>query len=88
MAWLAENWLLVLLLGGMVAMHMFGHGHGGHGGHKKGGHNHGPTDARHDAQDDTPDTQTEPEPERETETEPETETETETETAAKDARFS
>lgn len=37
MQWLAENWLLVLLGGGMVAMHLFGHGHGGHGGGKGGG---------------------------------------------------
>lgn len=34
MNWLAENWIWVLLGGGMVAMHLFGHrGHGGHGGH-------------------------------------------------------
>ncbi len=35
MNWLAENWILVLLGGGMVAMHLFGHGHGGKSG--KGG---------------------------------------------------
>lgn len=30
MEWLSENWVLVLLFGGMAAMHLFGHGHGGH----------------------------------------------------------
>lgn len=34
MQWLLDNWILVLLGGGMVAMHLFGHGHGGHGGKK------------------------------------------------------
>jgi YHS domain-containing protein len=34
MEWLAENWILILLGGTMVAMHLFGHGHGS--GHKKG----------------------------------------------------
>jgi len=29
MAWLSENWVWILLIGGMVAMHLFGHG--GHG---------------------------------------------------------
>lgn len=39
MQWLVDNWILVLLGGGMIAMHLFGHGrHGGHGGGKaKGG---------------------------------------------------
>lgn len=38
MEWLVENWVIVLLLGGMAAMHLFGHSHGhGHGGHKHGG---------------------------------------------------
>lgn len=36
MSWLAENWIWVLLGGGMVAMHLFGHG--GHGGGCGGGH--------------------------------------------------
>ena len=36
MQWIIDNWLTVVLIGGMFAMHMFGHGHGGHGGH--GGH--------------------------------------------------
>ena len=37
MEWLLDNWVLVLFGGGMIAMHMFGHGghgkNGGHGGH-------------------------------------------------------
>lgn len=33
MQWILDNWILVLFGGGMIAMHMFGHGHGGHGGH-------------------------------------------------------
>ncbi|WP_422022350.1 DUF2933 domain-containing protein [Pyruvatibacter mobilis] len=33
MAWLAENWVWVLIGIAFVAMHLFGHGgHGGHGG--------------------------------------------------------
>jgi len=28
MQWVIENWFLVLLIGGMAAMHLFGHGHG------------------------------------------------------------
>lgn len=34
MQWIVDNWLILLLVGGMLAMHMFGHGHGrgGHGG--------------------------------------------------------
>jgi len=31
MQWVTENWLILLLGGGMIAMHLFGHGHGGHG---------------------------------------------------------
>lgn len=38
MQWILDNWLLLLLGGGMVAMHLFGHGHGGHG---HGGHGRG-----------------------------------------------
>ena len=39
MQWLLDNWIWVLLGGGMVAMHMFGHGKhgGGHGGGQGGG---------------------------------------------------
>ena len=57
MQWLAENWLLVLLGGGMVAMHLFGHGHGhghghgGHGGGKGGGGGHGGCGAKKSADD-------------------------------------
>lgn len=31
MQWITENWLTLLLVGGMLAMHLFGHGHGSHG---------------------------------------------------------
>lgn len=31
MEWLSENWLLVLFGGGMIAMHLGGHRHGGSG---------------------------------------------------------
>lgn len=31
MQWLAENWFWVLLIAGFLGMHLFGHGHGGHG---------------------------------------------------------
>jgi hypothetical protein len=36
MQWVAENWIVLLLVGGMIAMHLFGHGHGhaGRGKHK------------------------------------------------------
>ncbi len=34
MEWVLDNWFLLLFGGGMIAMHLFGHGgHGGHGGH-------------------------------------------------------
>jgi len=38
MEWLSQNWVWLLFIGAMVAMHLFGHG--GHGGHGKtsGGH--------------------------------------------------
>ena len=36
MEWLTQNWTWLLLIGAMVAMHLFGHrGHGGHGAHGK-----------------------------------------------------
>ena len=43
MEWFSENWVWLLFFGGMVAMHLFGHGgHGGHGGHAgHGGHGGG-----------------------------------------------
>ena len=34
MQWLAENWIFLLIVVGMVAMHAFGHG--GHGGRRDG----------------------------------------------------
>ena len=37
MEWVLDNWFLLLFGGGMIAMHMFGHGHGGHGGGGGGG---------------------------------------------------
>lgn len=38
MQWVLDNWFILLLVVGMVAMHLFGHGHGGHG---RGSHRHG-----------------------------------------------
>ncbi len=36
MEWLSENWVFLLIVVGMVAMHLFGHGgHGGHGGGRR-----------------------------------------------------
>ena len=36
MEWLQSNWLWILFVVGVFAMHMFGHGgHGGHGGHRR-----------------------------------------------------
>jgi hypothetical protein len=36
MEWLSENWVFLLVVVGMVAMHLFGHGgHGGHGGQRR-----------------------------------------------------
>jgi hypothetical protein len=47
MQWVVDNWLLVVLFGGMGAMHLFGHGgHGGHGKRGKRGKHDG-----HDGQD-------------------------------------
>lgn len=47
MEWLSENWVFLLVVFAMVAMHLFGHGgHGGHGGAggddetRGGGHRH------------------------------------------------
>ena len=34
MQWIIENWLLLLVGGGFVALHLFGHGHGHKRGHK------------------------------------------------------
>lgn len=34
MEWLSENWVFLLVVIAMTAMHLFGHGgHGGHGSH-------------------------------------------------------
>ena len=44
MQWIIDNWVLVLLGGGMVAMHMFGHGHG----HGRKGKDHDPAGAPDD----------------------------------------
>ena len=30
MQWIVDNWVIMLLVGGMLDMHLFGHGHGGH----------------------------------------------------------
>jgi|AntRauTorcE11898_2_1112593.scaffolds.fasta_scaffold05714_2 hypothetical protein len=38
MQWVFENWLLLLVGGGMIAMHLFGHGHGHKGGRKNAHH--------------------------------------------------
>ncbi len=36
MEWVLDNWIWILFGGGMVAMHLFGHGgHGDHGSHSK-----------------------------------------------------
>ena len=51
MEWFLQNWVWVLFIAGMIAMHMFGHGghggHGGQGGHGgHGGHGGGQNDPR------------------------------------------
>ncbi|MCS3659990.1 hypothetical protein GGQ05_001964 [Salinibacter ruber] len=43
MGWLAENWFFLLVLIAMIAMHLFGHGHGGHD-----RHGHGESDSSHE----------------------------------------
>jgi len=46
MEWLNDNWLWLLLFGGMFGMHLFGHGRhgaGGGGGCCGGGHGHDKT---------------------------------------------
>lgn len=32
MAWLTTNWFWILIIAAFIGMHVFGHGHGGHGG--------------------------------------------------------
>jgi hypothetical protein len=45
MQWLLDNWIIVLLVGGMIGMHLFGHGgHGGHGRSKHKPHDADTTD--------------------------------------------
>lgn len=39
MQWIVNNWLLLLFGGGMIGMHLFGHGR--HGGHGSGSNGHG-----------------------------------------------
>ena len=42
MEWITDNWVWLLLFGGMFGMHLFGHGrHGAGGGCCGGGHAHG-----------------------------------------------
>lgn len=35
MEWLSQNGFFVLLALAFIALHLFGHGHGGHGGHDR-----------------------------------------------------
>ena len=37
MEWLSQNWVFLIVAVAFVAMHLFGHGHGGHGGHRRDG---------------------------------------------------
>lgn len=50
MQWVLDNWLILLFVGGMAAMHLFGHGHGGHGRgrHDRDARRHRDTDAQSD----------------------------------------
>ncbi len=41
MQWALDNWIWILLGGGMIAMHFFGHGRGGHGSGQAGDHGAG-----------------------------------------------
>lgn len=45
MEWLSDNWIWLLLGGGMIGMHYFGHGRRGAGGGCCGGHAHGHDEA-------------------------------------------
>lgn len=50
MEWLQSNWLSILFVIAVFAMHMFGHGGHGHGGHRgRHGHRGRPDDDRTDA---------------------------------------
>ena len=46
MDWLSQNWVVLLVAVASVAMHLFGHAHGGHPGHA--GHAGGRDDDRAD----------------------------------------
>ena len=54
MEWFSQNWVWVLFVAGMTAMHMFGHGghagHGGHGDKSKGGDKDAEPAVKDDAQ--------------------------------------
>jgi len=41
MEWLTQNWFFLLLAVAFVGLHLFGHGHGGHGGRQHAGHGGG-----------------------------------------------
>jgi hypothetical protein len=45
MAWLASNWIWVLLIVGFFVFHLFGHAHGGHGHAHQTAQKTGPDDA-------------------------------------------
>ena len=52
MEWLAQNWFWVLIFIFFIAMHLFGHGHGGHGAHGSQGRSHDHGDqGKHGSQD-------------------------------------
>lgn len=53
MQWIIDNWVLLLLGGGVIALHLFGHGHG-HGRGKHSGHS-GAEDAPPASDAETPD---------------------------------
>ena len=41
MEWVIDNWFWVLIFGGFIFMHLFGHKHhGSHGSHGSSNHNH------------------------------------------------
>lgn len=62
MEWLAQNWIWLLFIGAMVAMHLFGHGgHGAHGGQGKAPRGHGGCGGGH-AADDGPKSKERPRP--------------------------
>ena len=48
MTWLSQNGFFVLLLVAFIAMHLFGHGHGGHGGRRRSSGNRNSAEPAHD----------------------------------------